>query len=323
MRATSVLASTAVILLSCVSHAGDVAPTSLNPGTPRFPYLWPGGVIPYVIDPDVPRPERIYRAMAQWSSATPIRMVPRSRQRNYVRFVRQNNDGLCFSSIGMLGGEQRVKTDDRCNTGTLTHELGHTIGLWHQQSRPDRDRYVRVLYQNIRETSARDFDVQMSDEPAIRPYDYGSIMHYGPYADSEESRGKTIETIPPGIPIGQRERISPGDADGVTRMYGLTPRGVTITTFSPGLTIIVDGETYTAPQTFDWMPGSHHLIEAPAGQSLGDTRYEFGRWNDDGAAAHSIVASHDLTVYAANFIRVGRVTTIGRLHIPKPTPTGN
>src|SRR5258705_13385797 len=132
MRATSALASIAAIFLSCVSNAGNTGSSSapsLKPRPSQSQYLWPGGVIPYIVDPDVPRPERIYKAMAQWAAATPIRMVPWTTQKNYVRFVRQNNGGLCFSSIGMLGGEQKIRTDDRCNTGTLTHELGHTIGL--------------------------------------------------------------------------------------------------------------------------------------------------------------------------------------------------
>src|SRR5437870_1744449 len=67
-------------------------------------FRWPGGVIPYVIDPAVARPERVYAAILQWTDRTPIRLIERTNQTNYVRFVKENNDGLCFSSIGMIGG---------------------------------------------------------------------------------------------------------------------------------------------------------------------------------------------------------------------------
>src|SRR4029078_8547814 len=84
---------------------------------PANRYRWPGGVIPFVIGDDVPHTERIDAAMRQWAEITPIRLVPRTDQRNYVRFIRENNDGLCFSSIGMLGGDTMVKHGNKCGVG--------------------------------------------------------------------------------------------------------------------------------------------------------------------------------------------------------------
>src|SRR5882724_7851115 len=275
-------------------QSADTAPASR--------YRWPGGVIPYVIDSNIPRPDRINSAILQWTDLTPIRLVPRTNESNYVRFVRENNDGLCFSSIGMIGGEQRIRTDDRCGMGTLTHEIGHAVGLWHEQSRRDRDRFVKVLYQNISKRGARDFDRRLGDEPDFSPYDYASIMHYGAFADSCGDHSPTIETIPPGIPIGQRKTLSLGDIDAVRHMYGFPPKSVTVTTHVSGLKIVVDGITYTAPQRFEWNPGTRHTIEAPAEQAQGNMQYEFGRWNDDGEPTHDVTISPDRTIYTANFV---------------------
>src|SRR5450631_377772 len=111
-------------------QSSDTAPGGV-PG-PAGRYRWPQGVIPYTIDSNLPRPERITDAIRKWDGVTPIRLVQRTDQPNYVHFVRENNEGLCFSSIGMIGGEQKIRVDDKCGTGTLTHEIGHAVGLWHE-----------------------------------------------------------------------------------------------------------------------------------------------------------------------------------------------
>jgi hypothetical protein len=299
-----VLRRIAAVTGFCLLTFNQIQSANTAPDPSR--YRWPGGVIPFVIDADIPHPERIHDAMLQWTAATPIRLVRRTDETNYVRFVRENNDGLCFSSIGMIGGEQKIRTDDRCETGTLVHEIGHTVGLWHEQSRRDRDRFVRVVYQNISQGSLRDFERHVNDEPDFSHYDFASIMHYGAYADCKERGGASIETIPPGIPIGQRKSLSLGDIDAVEHMYGFKPRGITVTTHVSGLKIIVDGAAYTSPQRFDWKAGTWHTLEVPSQQELDGAGYEFGRWNDDGQSAHTIAVSPELTIYTANFIPKGR-----------------
>ncbi len=176
-----VLRRIAAVTGFCLLTFNQIQSANTAPDPSR--YRWPGGVIPFVIDADIPHPERIHDAMLQWTAATPIRLVRRTEETNYVRFVRENNDGLCFSSIGMIGGEQKIRTDDKCETGTLVHEIGHTVGLWHEQSRRDRDRFVRVVYQNIAQGSLRDFERHVNDEPDFSHYDFASIMQRREYRD--------------------------------------------------------------------------------------------------------------------------------------------
>src|SRR5260370_1096872 len=100
--------------------------------------------------------------------------------------------------------------------------------------------------------------------------------------------------------------LSLGGIDAVEHMYGFQPKSITVATHVSGLKIIADGVTYTAPQRFDWKPGTTHSLEVLAEQVQGDTHYEFGRWNDDGDVSHTITVSRDRTLYTANFIPSGK-----------------
>ena len=63
----------------------------------------------------------------------------------------------------------------------VAHEMGHAIGFFHEQSRPDRDRFVDIVEENILAPNLFNFDklpVSRIDSKAV-PYDLRSVMHYG------------------------------------------------------------------------------------------------------------------------------------------------
>ena len=88
----------------------------------------------------------------------------------------------CWSFVGnRMRGRQEISLGSGClDVGTILHEIGHVIGLWHEQSRPDRDDYVRVVERNIADGYLNQFGKRPLNETTSRrfPYDYRSVMHY-------------------------------------------------------------------------------------------------------------------------------------------------
>ena len=68
-------------------------------------------------------------------------------RRSYVTLILNFR---CYSAVGRQGGEQLVSIGNGCaHTRTVMHELMHAIGFFHENSRNDRDYFVKVLWWNI------------------------------------------------------------------------------------------------------------------------------------------------------------------------------
>ena len=266
---------------------------------------WPDSIVPYVTASDLPEPQRVLDAVQHWNDNTLIQLVERTNEPNWIYFAKGPG---CRSNVGMVGGEQSIFLSDGCSVGTVIHEIGHAVGFFHEHQREDRDNHVNVLFDNIDKRRSFNFTQRIMTTDDIGQYDYGSIMHYRAFSFSRNYQ-PTIETIPPGMLIGQREVLSTGDIDGVSRLYGKTPTKTIISTTPPGLQIEVDGIMLTGPQSFDWSPGTSHTIRAPSPQGGDSERFLFGKWSDGGEQTHTVMASSSITAFTAHFIQHFKIET--------------
>ena len=69
---------------------------------------------------------------------------------------------------------------DLLQTGTPIHEFLHALGMVHEQSRPDRDDYVEIIFANIQTNALGNFETNTQSYTNNVEYDYASVMHYPP-----------------------------------------------------------------------------------------------------------------------------------------------
>lgn len=116
---------------------------------------WPNGLVPYRFDDDYLEKDRsaILNAMEVFRKQTCIKFIfKRTNDTEHIRFKKSNSG--CGTLVGYRGNQTEpidIYLSENClkMSGAIQHELLHVLGLWHEQSRPDRDDYVDIIWDNI------------------------------------------------------------------------------------------------------------------------------------------------------------------------------
>lgn len=201
---------------------------------------WKNNIVPFKFDSklDEASCELILKAIKRWSEETCLTFIERTSEKDYIHF--HGDDDGCWSLLGRYGGEQTINlAPNGCMYySTVLHEIGHALGLDHEQSRPDRDLYITINTDNIIPADVNQFDIL---KPSVvdfqgSEYDYGSIMQYGKtYFSKPGCTGEACTTMQvnnevayerQGRPkLGKPECLRPSDILQINRAYHCPSEG--------------------------------------------------------------------------------------------------
>lgn len=224
---------------------------------------WEFGYVPITFSGDISDVDRarFFAACELWRSSG-VACVDRTNEPAWVN-VQRSGDG-CFAKVGMgAAGPQVINLATGCWVqGIIAHEIGHALGLIHEHQRPDRDTYVTINFDNVEDDAASNF-TRIVTGRMWGSYDFGSLMHYSKTAFAKTTGLETITPKPEfaqqAANIGQRSRVSDGDAAAVTSIYNLPPRVFRTYALTPRVFTIGRGEALGA------MGAINAYYAAPAG----------------------------------------------------------
>ncbi len=187
---------------------------------------WPEGKLYYSFDDGFPElgKANVLEAMAEYEKSTCVTFHETTEgQRLNITHRRSG----CWSFIGRLNKVQELSLGPRCQSkGTAMHELGHAIGFFHEQNRPDRDRYITVHRENVGDDKMGNFNLKKHTNYQGEEYAFDSIMHYSNNSFSKNKQlTMTIKNREvweeQGEPeLGARKKLSDIDIRQINKTYG-------------------------------------------------------------------------------------------------------
>ncbi|GJM24447.1 MAG: hypothetical protein DHS20C16_08620 [Phycisphaerae bacterium] len=197
--------------------------------------LWPNNTVYYSFHANTSPSQQAdaLAAMALIEGVSSMTFIARTTEPDYVVFTDAGGNN---SFIGRIGGPQTININAWTQHYVIVHEIMHAMGIYHEQSRPDRNTYVQINSGNICQNCCsggscdHNFDIE-AGASTVGPYDFDSVMHYGQCffsscgnCSADPANCSTITVLPPNDvtwqnAIGQSDHFSAGDILTIQTMY--------------------------------------------------------------------------------------------------------
>ncbi|CAD6991890.1 zinc metalloproteinase nas-10 [Ceratitis capitata] len=196
---------------------------------------WPSNILLYRISTDYNKDEvdNVHAALQVFNESTCLvfkQYDPRIHG-NSKHIYYKKSPNMCGTKVGFNPlspmGPHDIVLNPYClsERGVIQHETLHVLGLYHEQSRPDRNKYVQIEYSNIPQQYWSQFIAypEMYTTTYNVKYDYESLMHYSQFAFAKDSTKPSMRarngTMVIERKMGQIVGPSEGDLTKIRLMY--------------------------------------------------------------------------------------------------------
>eukprot|EP00754_Rhynchopus_humris_P039938 Rhum_TRINITY_DN23013_c0_g1::Rhum_TRINITY_DN23013_c0_g1_i1::g.176941::m.176941 len=268
-------------------NAATNSATSFSSPHPSKPWRWPLGQIRYYFASSSIVTHKVDRAIAEIERTTCLSFTKcyfeSTCETPYVR-ITDEADG-CFAFVGSKGPTTYtpINLGESCGEGQAMHEILHAVGLKHEHSRRDRDRFVKIDSSAMASEHRRQFEINPLTSRDIGAYDYDSVMHYA----TDTFARDTSPTIVAPVVIGQRNHISAGDAASIDFLYNSCEAAYTVPTCafdaaSDRTLVVPHSKSTTISVHFQYAHNVDYALEN-SGMRIANARLREGTlWGVDG-----------------------------------------